>query len=764
MGSRILKSGYLAIKEEGYLSFMWSKRWVVLREQTIAFYKAESSSQASTLIFLTSVTGVNRVDVKPYCFELQTKEKTILLVCKSDEDVYGWMDEIYSRSPLTGVSGPTNFQHKVHVGFDPVSGGFTGLPQQWKMLLSNSAISPEEMAKNPQAVLDVLEFYTGVKRPDMFGNSAGSSSPGSPMPTIPGLPPVPNYYAGAAAPPMERSDSKFSIESSSSSSSPRPPRPAPNPAAGAAAYRPSPPPASSPYSNPRRVQPPRDPYGDDASDPALASSVGSPRPDTPVRFPERDLSASADRASIYRSSERDRERDRERLPPPNRPPIVPRPPETMGGSRPDMMMMRKPSAPALSSSSSGSLRPNGPPPPSPHRRPSHGNVSPHREAPRPPPSGPAPNAALGHVKSQPQQQYHRPPPPAPAGALPKPPSEKPPVPPNPAASAAAAVGPASMPLSAPTAVVPASSSPAKKPSSGRKPARLTTAQVLERLRAVVSGEDPAVYIKQKKIGQGASGSVYLARHALTSQVVAIKQMDLATQPRPESIINEIIVMKESQHPNIVNYLDSFLVSKELWVVMELMEGGPLNEIIDNNAGMTEPQIASITHEALKGIHHLHSKNIIHRDVKSDNVLMDSFGRVKITDFGFCAKLDDSQSKRATMVGTPYWMAPEVVKQKQYGYKVDVWSIAIMTIEMIEGEPPYLDEEPLKALYLIATNGTPTLKRPDRLSTVLKDFLARGLTVDVDARASSAELLDHPFLRLSCPVADLIPLVQTKTRR
>ncbi|KAI9159548.1 Protein kinase [Blastocladiella emersonii ATCC 22665] len=731
MGSRILKSGYLATKEDGYLSFMWSKRWVVLREQTIAFYKAESSSQASTLIFLTSVTGVNRVEVKPYCFELQTKEKNILLACKSDEDVYGWMDEIYSRSPLTGVSGPTNFQHKVHVGFDPVSGAFTGLPQQWKMLLSNSAISPEEMAKNPQAVLDVLEFYTGVKRPDLFGSAAGG--PAAPAPTIPGLPPVPGYHPGGAGAPMERSDSKYSLESS-----PRPPRPAPNPAAHRSQH--------NPYSNPRRVH--RDQYDDDNGS---SLSVSSPRADQ-VRFPERDLSASAEGA-MYRSSER--------LPPPNRPPIVPRPPETMGGngSRPDMM--RKPSAPALSSSSSsgaGSLRPQGPPP-SPHRRPSHGSVSPHREAPRPP----APAPGLAHAKSQPNlslhQQppsisYHRPPPPAPAVALPKPPADKPP-------TAAAA----STPVVAPTAVVPAggAASPAKKPASGRKPTRLTTAQVLERLRAVVSGEDPSVYIKQKKIGQGASGSVYLARHALTSQVVAIKQMDLASQPRPESIINEIIVMKESQHPNIVNYLDSFLVSKELWVVMELMEGGPLNEIIDNNSSMTEPQIASITHEALKGIHHLHSKNIIHRDVKSDNVLMDPHGRVKITDFGFCAKLDDSQSKRATMVGTPYWMAPEVVKQKQYGYKVDVWSIAIMTIEMIEGEPPYLDEEPLKALYLIATNGTPTLKRPDRLSTVLKDFLARGLTVDVDARASSAELLDHPFLRLSCPVADLIPLVQ-KGRR
>jgi len=206
------------------------------------------------------------------------------------------------------------------------------------------------------------------------------------------------------------------------------------------------------------------------------------------------------------------------------------------------------------------------------------------------------------------------------------------------------------------------------------------------------------------------------------------------------------------------FLDSYLVrGNELWVVMEFMEGGALTDVIDHNT-LTEDQISCISLETCKGLEHLHSKNIIHRDIKSDNVLLSSTGTVKITDFGFCAKLTEQKSKRATMVGTPYWMAPEVVKQKEYGAKVDIWSLGIMAIEMIEKEPPYLDEDPLKALYLIATNGTPELKKPEKLSRELKAFLAQCLCVDVKSRATSIELLEHPFLRKSCSVAQLAPLL------
>lgn len=272
------------------------------------------------------------------------------------------------------------------------------------------------------------------------------------------------------------------------------------------------------------------------------------------------------------------------------------------------------------------------------------------------------------------------------------------------------------------------------------------AQAMVDLKEIVNSSDPhSLYTINHKLGQGASGSVFHATDNRTGEDVAIKQMDLAAQPRKKLIVDEVKVMKDTNHPNIVQFKDSFLVKNDLWVVMELMEGGPLNDVVDA-VELDEDQIASICKETLLGLADLHGRNIIHRDIKSDNLLLDKSGHVKLTDFGFCAKLTAEKSKRATMVGTPYWMAPEVIKQQQnYGNKIDVWSLGIMTIEMIEGEPPYLDEEPLKALYLIATKGTPELENPENCSPELRDFLGLCLQVDPDKRPESKDLLSHPFL-------------------
>ncbi|EUB60114.1 Serine/threonine-protein kinase PAK [Echinococcus granulosus] len=243
--------------------------------------------------------------------------------------------------------------------------------------------------------------------------------------------------------------------------------------------------------------------------------------------------------------------------------------------------------------------------------------------------------------------------------------------------------------------------------------KMTDEEVYAHLRLLVSEGSPAdKYRKLEKIGQGrlqyrrnsflvilqmtsATGIVSLGVETATGRRVAIKQMNLKLQPKKELIVNEIFVMKGNKHVNVVNYLDSYLVeADELWVVMEYLDGGSLTEVVTETL-MDEGQISTVCRECLQALEFLHGNNVIHRDIKSDNILLGLDGSVKLTDFGFCAQLSAEQNKRSTIVGTPYWMAPEVVSRKQYGPKVDVWSLGIMALEMITGEPPYLNEIPLK---------------------------------------------------------------------
>ncbi|RKP08659.1 kinase-like domain-containing protein [Thamnocephalis sphaerospora] len=304
----------------------------------------------------------------------------------------------------------------------------------------------------------------------------------------------------------------------------------------------------------------------------------------------------------------------------------------------------------------------------------------------------------------------------------------------------------------------------KNPAGGanaqrRRPPPPSSEDIITRLKAICTDGDPTkIYKNLVKIGQGASGGVFTAETGPDGQSVAIKQMNLEKQPKKDLIINEILVMKDSQHRNIVNYIDSYLWKGDLWVVMEYMEGGSLTDVVTTSY-LTEGQIAAICHETLHGLKHLHSKGVIHRDIKSDNVLLALNGNIKLTDFGFCAQISEHHAKRTTMVGTPYWMAPEVVTRKEYGSKVDVWSLGIMAIEMVEGEPPYLKENPLRALYLIATNGTPKLQNPETLSAVFRDFLNRALEVDAEKRPTASELLKHSFLQKAEPLTNLAPLIR-----
>ncbi|ESN92432.1 hypothetical protein HELRODRAFT_89498, partial [Helobdella robusta] len=220
--------------------------------------------------------------------------------------------------------------------------------------------------------------------------------------------------------------------------------------------------------------------------------------------------------------------------------------------------------------------------------------------------------------------------------------------------------------------------------------------------------------------------------------VAIKHMCLREQPKLEALVEEIEVMKKLNHRNIINYIECFYQDGTLSVVLEYLEGCSLTSVVIETVLRSE-QISGITYCCLDALKYLHSRNIIHRDIKSDNVLLGYNGEVKLIDFGFCAQSDN----RKTMVGTPYWMAPEIVSRKNYSFKVDIWSLGIMVIEMIDGQPPYLDETPLKALYLIASNGKPEVKSKD-VSDVMQDFLDKTLEVDVAKRPTASQLISHPL--------------------
>ncbi|XP_059347591.1 serine/threonine-protein kinase PAK 3-like [Ammospiza nelsoni] len=217
-------------------------------------------------------------------------------------------------------------------------------------------------------------------------------------------------------------------------------------------------------------------------------------------------------------------------------------------------------------------------------------------------------------------------------------------------------------------------------------------------------------------------------------------MSFEEEMSEELAANEILAMRDNRSPNIVTYLDSYLVDAELWLAMEFMEGGTLFDVL-GTVCLEEGQIGAVCRECLQGLHFLHSCQVIHRDIKSNNILVGMDGSVKLGDFGLCAQLSPECSKRSSSIGTPSWMAPEVVRGEAYGPKVDIWSLGIMGLEMVEGEAPYKGEARLRVRCSLARGErAPKTQNPRHHSALLHNFLRYCLQADEDRRWSALELL------------------------
>ena len=245
------------------------------------------------------------------------------------------------------------------------------------------------------------------------------------------------------------------------------------------------------------------------------------------------------------------------------------------------------------------------------------------------------------------------------------------------------------------------------------------------------------------IGKGNFGVVFKAIHKKTGQTVAIKEIDLEeTQDDLTEIQREIDMLRACESPYVVKYEGCTLVGSKLWIVMEYMGGGSVHDLVQIRL-MPEPAIAVVMCEMLKALDFLHRGRKFHRDIKAAYVLLSNEGDVKLADFGVASSLE-SRFKAFTFVGTPFWMAPEVIMESGYDEKCDIWSLGITAIEVATGLPPYADIHPQRVIMLIPQNAPPQLTGD--FSPTFKDFVEKCLVKDPAQRPSARELLNHPFVK------------------
>ena len=287
----------------------------------------------------------------------------------------------------------------------------------------------------------------------------------------------------------------------------------------------------------------------------------------------------------------------------------------------------------------------------------------------------------------------------------------------------------------------------------------------EELQSFLAGEswDDNKWMKGALIGQGSFGSVYLALHAVTGELLAVKQVE-APAPgangqgdnRKKSMIDalkrEISLLRELRHPNIVQYLGCSSSADKLNIFLEYVPGGSVQTMLNSYGALPEPLVRSFVRQILTGLSYLHNGDIIHRDIKGANILVDNKGTIKISDFGISKKLEASNilsgannsRHRPSLQGSVFWMAPEVVKQTSYTRKADIWSLGCLVVEMMTGNHPFPDCSQLQAIFKIGGGKVaPTI--PEHASDEAQDFLRRTFEIDHNLRPSADELMMHLFL-------------------
>lgn len=287
----------------------------------------------------------------------------------------------------------------------------------------------------------------------------------------------------------------------------------------------------------------------------------------------------------------------------------------------------------------------------------------------------------------------------------------------------------------------------------------------EELESFLSGDswDDNKWMKGALIGQGSFGSVYLALHAVTGELLAVKQVeapapgansqnDTRKKSMIEALKREISLLRDLRHPNIVQYLGCSSSSDFLNIFLEYVPGGSVQTMLNSYGSLPEPLVRSFVRQILTGLSYLHNRDIIHRDIKGANILVDNKGTVKISDFGISKKLEatnilngaNNSKNRPSLQGSVFWMAPEVVKQTSYTRKADIWSLGCLVVEMMTGTHPFPDCSQLQAIFKIGGGkAAPTI--PDNASEDAKTFLSQTFEMDHNLRPSADELMLSPFL-------------------